>query len=82
MSPRIVVTGGQRWRHKPSDQVRTVLAVLTYKQRTGLEPGTFELAYGMTHIAAMGMDRQDASDMILVDGEPAYPSEWEFVAPL
>lgn len=74
------VEPGQVWRHVASGDVRTVLAVLTYRERTGFEPRERELAHGMTHIAAMGMDCRDSSDMVLVEGRPAHPSSWELLS--
>lgn len=74
---------GQVWRHKPSGDVRTVFAIVTYRERTGFEPREFERMFGHTHIAVMTPnpnDRRDSSDMVLVDGHhPAYPEDWEIV---
>lgn len=80
MSPRERVARGQRWRHKPSGDERTVIAVVTYRERTGFDPTEMERRSGITHIAIMSLvDTRDSSDMKLVDGRPAFPGDWEML---
>jgi hypothetical protein len=61
---------GDRWRHKRSNRVRTVLAITT-----GGPPYGFYKMFGATHIAVMGTDCTDSSDMVLWNGVPS--SDWE-----
>lgn len=54
------VAVGQIWEHVPSGDVRTVLAITTYRERVGVDPGDFEHDFGITHVATMGSDRRDS----------------------
>lgn len=69
---------GQRWRHYSGKETE-VLAIARYEERVGLPPTDRERAMGITHIAVMhiGPCVQDWTDMLLIEGEPAFPGDWK-----
>jgi hypothetical protein len=76
----VKVEKGQIWRHVRSGDVRTVLAIVPYRERALVPPSEIETQMGITHIAVMSLrDRRDSSDMVLTRGEPTYASSWELI---
>lgn len=79
MGPTIKV--GQTWRHKGSQDVRTVVAIVPYVERVGLEPTDMEKHFGVSRIAVMARDprdRRDSSDMLLDEKDRSlFPQDWE-----